>query len=261
MPARAMQRPRPTTNPDRTHAEQTARGGSLRLNDEVEDRGLIVIVEDEPVIAELERRYLSQAGFGVHLAGDGVSGLADIRRLAPVAAVVDVGLPGLDGTEIVRQLRAADDWTPVIFVTAHDDEVDRILGLELGGDDYLAKPFSPRELVARVRSLVRRAAAPAGVRVLRHGGIEVDLSLRVVRVAGRTVELTATEFGLLAHLLSRPGQVFTREQLLSAVWGVADYTGSRTVDMHVAQLRAKLGATDPIRTVRGVGYGIRDPEG
>lgn len=226
-----------------------------------EARGLIVVVEDEPVIAELERRYLSQAGFGVHVAGDGVTGLADIRRLAPVAAVVDVGLPGLDGTELVRRMRADDDWTPVIFVTAHDGEVDRVLGLELGGDDYLTKPFSPRELVARVRSLVRRAARPGSPRVLRHGDLEVDVGQRVVRVAGRPVELTATEFALLAHLLARPRQVFTREQLLSAVWGVADYAGSRTVDVHIAQLRAKLGGTDPVRTVRGVGYGIRSLEG
>jgi DNA-binding response OmpR family regulator len=226
-----------------------------------EARGLIVIVEDEPVIAELERRYLNQAGFGVHVASDGVIGLADIRRLSPVAAVVDVGLPGIDGTELVRRMRADDDWTPVIFVTAHDGEIDRVLGLELGGDDYLTKPFSPRELVARVRSLVRRAAGPGGARVLRFEELEVDSVQRVVRVAGQVVELTATEFDLLVHLLARPRQVFTREQLLSAVWGVADYVGSRTVDVHIAQLRAKLGGTDPVRTVRGVGYGIRSFDG
>ncbi len=246
-------RPRPTINPDPV---------PLRLNDGMEDaRGLIVVVEDEPVIAELERRYLGEAGFGVHVAADGLAGLADIRRLRPVAAVVDVGLPGLDGTELVRRMRADDDWTPVIFVTAHDGEIDRVLGLELGGDDYLTKPFSPRELVARVRSLVRRAAGPGGSRVIRHGDLEVDVEQRVVRVSDEVVELTATEFALLAHLLSRPRQVFTREQLLSAVWGVADYAGSRTVDMHVAQLRAKLRGTDPVRTVRGVGYGVRSLDG
>lgn len=251
MPARATPRARPTTNRD-----------ALRLNDGMDEaRGLIVVVEDEPVIAELERRYLSQAGFGVHVAGDGVTGLADIRRLGPVAVVVDVGLPGLDGTELVRRMRADDDWTPVIFVTAHDGEIDRVLGLELGGDDYLTKPFSPRELVARVRSLVRRASGPGGARVLRYDDLEVDIAQRIVRVAGHVVELTATEFGLLAHLLARPRQVFTREQLLSAVWGVADYGGSRTVDVHIAQLRAKLGGTDPIRTVRGIGYGIRSSAG
>lgn len=228
------------------------------MDDVAGERGLIVIVEDEPVIAELERRYLDQAGFGVHVATDGNAGLADIRRLAPVAAIVDVGLPGIDGTELVRRLRAAEDWVPVVFVTARDDEVERVLGLELGADDYLTKPFSPRELVARVRGLVRRAGDPGGSAVLRHGRIELDTRRHRVLVDGAETEFTATEFDLLAHLLGHPHQVFTREQLLSAVWGVADYSGSRTVDVHVAQLRAKLGGPDPIRTVRGVGYGLRD---
>jgi DNA-binding response OmpR family regulator len=221
------------------------------------DRGLVVVLEDERAIAEMERMYLQQAGFGVHVSADGPTGLADIRRLAPVAVIVDVGLPGMDGTEVVRRLRAADDWVPVVFVTAHDSEIDRVLGLELGADDYVTKPFSPRELVARVRGLVRRsnAVAPA---VRRSGRLELDEGARRLRVDGALVELTTTEFDLLAHLLSRPGQVFTREQLLSSVWGIADYSGTRTVDVHVAQLRAKLGDPDPIRTVRGVGYAIED---
>jgi DNA-binding response OmpR family regulator len=224
------------------------------------DRGLVVVLEDERAIAEMERLYLQQAGFGVHVAGDGHAGLADIRRLAPVAAIVDIGLPGLDGTEVVRRLRADGDWVPVIFVTAHDSEVDRVVGLELGADDYVTKPFSPRELVARVKGLVRRSAAPATGAPLRAGRIELDAATRRVRAGGAPVELTTTEFDLLAHLLSRPGQVFTREQLLSAVWGIADYSGTRTVDVHVAQLRAKLGDPDPIRTVRGVGYAIEAGE-
>jgi two-component system, OmpR family, response regulator len=218
------------------------------------DRGLVVVLEDERAIAEMERLYLQQAGFGVHVATDGHAGLADIRRLSPVAVIVDIGLPGLDGVEVVRRLRAADDWVPVVFVTAHDGEVDRVVGLEIGADDYVTKPFSPRELVARVKGLVRRAGAPASGAVRRVGRVELDAGTRRVRVDGEPAELTTTEFDLLAHLLSRPGQVFTREQLLSAVWGVADYSGSRTVDVHVAQLRAKLGDPDPIRTVRGVGY-------
>jgi DNA-binding response OmpR family regulator len=221
------------------------------------DRGLVVVLEDERAIAEMERMYLQQAGFGVHVSADGPTGLADIRRLSPVAVIVDVGLPGMDGTEVVRRLRADDDWVPVVFVTAHDSEIDRVLGLELGADDYVTKPFSPRELVARVRGLVRRSnvAAPA---VRRSGRLELDEGARRLRVDGELVELTTTEFDLLAHLLARPGQVFTREQLLSSVWGIADYSGTRTVDVHVAQLRAKLGDPDPIRTVRGVGYAIED---
>ncbi len=222
------------------------------------ERGMVVIVEDERTIAELERLYLTQAGFGVHVAGDGAQGIADIRRLSPVAAIIDVGLPGMDGTELVRRLRAEENWVPVVFVTAHDSEIDRVVGLELGADDYLTKPFSPRELVARVKGLVRRAAVPAAPAVRRAGRLELDERGRRATVGGAAVDLTATEFDLLAYLLAHPAQVFSREQLLSAVWGVADYSGSRTVDVHVAQLRAKLGEPDPIRTVRGVGYALQD---
>ena len=148
---------------------------------------------------------------------------------------------------------------PVVFVTAHDSEIDRVVGLELGADDYLTKPFSPRELVARVKGMVRRAAVPSAPTVRRAGRLELDERARRATLDGAAVELTATEFDLLAYLLAHPAQVFSREQLLSAVWGVADYSGSRTVDVHIAQLRAKLGQPDPIRTVRGVGYALQDP--
>lgn len=234
---------------------------AVGLNDSMADRGLVVIVEDEPAISDLQRMYLSQAGFGVHVAADGDTGLADIRRLSPVAAVVDVGLPGIDGTELVRRLRAESDWVPVIIVTAHDSELDRVLGLELGADDYVTKPFSPRELVARVRGLVRRSgmAGSAGAGQLEHGRIVLDPAERRVRAGDAEIGLTTTEFELLAYLLSHPRQVLTREQLLSAVWGTADYGQTRTVDVHIAQLRSKLGDPDPIRTVRGVGYGLTDP--
>jgi DNA-binding response OmpR family regulator len=221
-----------------------------------ESKGLIVIVEDERAIADLQRLYLSEAGFGVHVERDGLSGLASIRRLHPVAVVLDVGLPGLDGIEICRRMRAVDDWTPVIFVTARDDEIDRILGLELGADDYLTKPFSPRELVARIKTILRRHAGiplPAPVAA---GTVTLDAARRRVEASGRPIDLTSTEFELLAKLMSSPGQVFTREQLLSSVWGQADYGLGRTVDVHVAQLRAKLGADSPIRTSRGVGYSV-----
>ena len=234
----------------------------------VDARGLVLVAEDERAIADLERLYLTEAGFGVHVERDGDAALAAVERLRPVAIVLDVGLPGRDGLEVCRALRARGDWTPVVFVTARDDEIDRILGLELGGDDYLTKPFSPRELVARIRSLLRRTAlagTPATLTVGEgDGAVELDPARRAVRAAGRPVQLTAMEFDLLAKLMSAPGRVFTREQLLSSVWGQADYgpsrasggTGGRTVDVHVAQLRAKLGPASPIRTSRGVGYSV-----
>lgn len=217
-------------------------------------RGLVVIVEDEPAIADVERLYLTQAGFGVHLERNGVDGLAAIRTLRPVVAILDVGLPGMDGIELCRTLRAEGDWTPIVFVTARDDEVDRVLGIELGGDDYLTKPFSPRELVARIRGLLRRQDGPPAPGPIVVGAVAVDPSRRSVTSAGEDVALTATEFDLLAKLMSSPGQVFSREQLLSSVWGHVDYGGGRTVDVHVAQLRSKLGPEHPIKTVRGVGY-------
>lgn len=219
-------------------------------------RGLVVVVEDDPAIAAVERLYLTDAGFGVHLARDGADGLAAIRRLRPVAVVLDVGLPSMDGIDLCRALRAEDDWTPIVFVSARDEEVDRILGLELGGDDYLTKPFSPRELVARVRGLLRRQRGP-GAEPIQLGRVRIDPASRTVRAGDIEVELTATEFDLLAHLCGAPGQVLTRDQLMSAVWSQAGYVGGRTVDVHVSQLRAKLGAASPIVTVRGVGYSAR----
>ena len=219
----------------------------------------MLVVEDEPAIAELERLYLSREGFGVHVERDGTSGLAAARRLRPVAVVLDVGLPGMDGTAVCRALRDAGDWTPVLFVTARDDEVDRVVGLELGADDYLTKPFSPRELVSRVKAVLRRTQGTTASPALVVGPVRLEPDThRVVVTAGDgSVELalTATEFALLAALLRRPGVVLPREQLLSQVWGYAAAAGTRTVDVHVAQLRAKLGpAADVIRTVRGVGY-------
>ncbi|MFG2101352.1 response regulator [Micromonospora echinaurantiaca] len=222
---------------------------------DAQPRGLVLVVEDEPAIADLVRLYLSRDGFGVHLERDGAAGLAAARRLRPVACVLDIALPGLTGTEVCRRLREAGDWTPVIFLTARDDEVDRVVGLELGADDYVTKPFSPRELVARVRAVLRRTAGPPEVdrpRVV--GQVTLDPVRRTVAVAGAPVQLTSTEFDLLAHLMARPGRVFTREELLAAVWGYAAHAGTRTVDVHVAQVRAKLGGASVIRTHRGVGY-------
>ncbi|MFK0008067.1 response regulator transcription factor [Paenarthrobacter sp. NPDC090520] len=224
-----------------------------------DSRGLVLIAEDERAIADIQRLYLSRAGFGVHVESDGLVALSQIRRLRPVAVILDVGLPGMDGIELCRSLRQADDWTPVLFVTARDEEVDRVLGLELGADDYLTKPFSPSELVARVKAVLRRTSGVPGSKRLVLGPLEVDPLHRTARANGADVVLTATEFDLLAFLMQQPGRVFSREQLLSAVWGQANYAAGRTVDVHIAQLRAKLGAYSPIVTSRGVGYSAAQP--
>ncbi|WP_030713165.1 response regulator transcription factor [Streptomyces sp. NRRL F-2580] len=224
-----------------------------------ESKGLVLIVEDERHISDVQRLYLSREGFGVHVEADGSAGLAAARRMRPVAIVLDIGLPGMDGISFCRALRDAGDWTPVLLVTARGEEADRILGLELGADDYLTKPFSPRELVARVKTVLRRAAGPPVRPAESLGGLSVDPVSRTVRRGGEPVELTATEFNLLAHLLRHVGQVFTREQLLAQVWGYPGYRDTRMVDVFVSQLRAKLGDASPIRTVRGVGYSAIAP--
>ncbi len=223
-------------------------------------RGLVLHVEDEPAIRDVVRMYLSREGFGVVGVTSGEDALAELRRNRPVAVILDVGLPGIDGIEVCRTMRAENDWTPVLFCTARDDEVDRVMGLELGADDYITKPFSPRELVARVKAAVRRAAGPESASaVLRVGQVSLDRSTHRVGVGDEDVQLTATEFDLLAHLMARPGRVFTREELLSEVWGYSSAGGTRTVDVHIAQVRSKLGDASPIRTVRGVGYSAADP--
>ena len=227
----------------------------MLLNGRMEEsRGLVLVAEDEQAIADIQRLYLGRAGFGVHVERDGVSALAQIKRLKPVAVILDVGLPGLDGIELCRQLRQAEDWTPVLFVTARDEEVDRVLGLELGADDYLTKPFSPSELVARLKAVLRRTEGTPRPKPLVLGSVELDPLNRTARAGTEELTLTATEFDLLAYLMAQPGRVFSREQLLSAVWGQASYAAGRTVDVHIAQLRAKLGGHSPIATSRGVGY-------
>jgi len=226
-------------------------------------RGLIMVVEDESAIADVIRLNLTKAGYGVHIERDGTSGLAAIRALKPAAVILDIGLPGLDGIEVCRRLRSENDWTPVLFVTARDDEVDRIIGLELGADHYVTKPFSPRELVARVTSVLRRTQGNQGSDGsqpnLVVGDVRLDPDERRAFVGENEVELTATEFDLLGYLMRRPGRVFSREQLISDVWGYSAAGGVRTVDVHIAQVRAKLGGASPIRTVRGVGYAVDSP--
>ncbi|RKR89406.1 DNA-binding response OmpR family regulator [Micromonospora pisi] len=231
------------------------------MTDDVPARGLVLVVEDEPAIADLVRLYLAREGFGVQVERDGSAGLAAARRLRPIACVLDISLPGLAGTEVCRRMRETGDWTPVIFLTARDDETDRIVGLELGADDYVTKPFSPRELVARVRAVLRRTAGtPDRAERRREAGpVTLDPARRTVSVAGAPVQLTSTEFDLLAYLMARPGRVFTRDELLAAVWGYAAHAGTRTVDVHVAQVRGKLGTgASVIRTHRGVGYACAD---
>ncbi|CAN5450583.1 response regulator transcription factor [soil metagenome] len=223
---------------------------------ETPPRGLVLVVEDEPAIADIQRRYLTREGFGVHVESDGDGAVAAVERLRPVAIVLDIGLPGRDGVAVCRALRERGDWTPILFVTARDDETDRIIGLEIGADDYLTKPFSPRELVARVKAILRRGAAPGRARILSAGEVRLDPDTRRVLVAGAEVSLTTTEFNLLHALLLAAGRVVERAELMASAWGVADYGSSRTVDVHVAQLRAKLGAAQPIETVRGVGYRV-----
>lgn len=222
------------------------------------DRGLVLVVEDESAIADVIRMNLVRAGYGVHIERDGEAALGAVLRLHPVAVVLDIGLPKLDGIEVCRRMRARDDWTPVLFVSARDDEVDRILGLELGADDYITKPFSARELVARVRGMLRRSSLGAQpiTAALEIGDVRLVPDEHRVFVDGTEVALTATEFDLLSFLMRRPGRVFSREQLISEVWGYAAMAGARTVDVHIAQIRAKLGAAGPIRTVRGVGYAV-----
>ncbi len=218
----------------------------------------ILVVEDEPAIARLLRDYLEQAGFAVLVAGDGDAALRTARAAKPDLVVLDLGLPGRDGLDVTRELRRFFD-TPIIVVTARGEETDRIVGLELGADDYVVKPFSPKEVVARVRAVLRRAEArQEATAVIRVADVEIDVSRMRVTVGGRTVDLTATEFQLLASLAREPGRVFTRGQLLDAVHGVAFESYERAIDAHVKNLRRKIeptpGAPRYLQTVYGVGY-------
>jgi DNA-binding response OmpR family regulator len=219
------------------------------------ENGTVVVVEDDPHIADLVDLYLRRDGYRVLLAPDGEKGLALFAQEDPWIVILDVGLPGAkDGFDVCREIRAKSK-VPVLFLTARDDEVDRILGLELGADDYLVKPFSPRELVARVRAILRRTReAPAPQEVVTIEALEVDLRRREVRRAGEVVALTTREFDLLAFLANNIGLALSRQQLLSGVWGSDWYGDERTVDVHVAQLRKKLGPELPLATVWGVGY-------
>ncbi|MCB0995505.1 MAG: response regulator transcription factor [Acidimicrobiales bacterium] len=200
--------------------------------------------------------YLRQDGYRVYQAGDGATGLARVRDHDPRLVVLDVGLPGdLDGLDVCRRLRAASD-VPIIMLTARDGEIDRVLGLELGADDYVTKPFSPRELVARVRAILRRAEGPREHRSapLEAGGVTVDTGRREASVNGSPVALATKEFELLQFFAEHPGLALSRRQILDGVWGVDWYGDDRTVDVHVRQLRKKLGDAFALTTVWGIGY-------
>jgi DNA-binding response OmpR family regulator len=213
---------------------------------------LIMVVEDEPNIGALVRTYLERAGFRALWVRSGEDALAELGRHAVKLIVLDIGLPGIDGFEVCRRVGGR---VPVIMLTARDELPDRIAGLELGADDYVVKPFSPRELTARVAAVLRRGDRNASHDdVTELGAVTLARAAREVRVEGREVELTQREFDLLEFLVRHAGQVVTRDQLLESVWGFLSPGETRTVEVHVAQLRKKLGHPELIRTVRGLGY-------
>jgi DNA-binding response OmpR family regulator len=219
---------------------------------------LVLLVDDEPSILQLARMYLEREGFHVQDAADGQAALDAVNRLHPALVVLDVMLPGLDGLEVCRRLRAANDDIPILMLTARDEDIDKILGLELGADDYLTKPFNPRELVARVKAILRRSdgKAPAAAgRPIHLGDLTIDPASREARLGARLVDLRTQEFDLLLTLAEHRGLVLSREQLLQKAWGFDFYGQTRTVDVHIAHLRRKLeGAAVRIETVTGVGY-------
>jgi len=218
---------------------------------------LILVVDDEPNIVHLARMYLEREGFRVQSVGDGRSALQAVDRLKPALMILDLMLPEVDGMEVCRRLRAQESVLPILMLTARDEDVDKILGLEMGADDYLTKPFNPREMVARVKAILRREARTSEpvTGPLHIGDLVIDSARREVTVSGRSVEMRAQEFDLLVVFAEHKGLVLTREQLLQKAWGYEYYGLSRTVDVHVGHLRRKLtGSTVNIETVTGVGY-------
>jgi two-component system catabolic regulation response regulator CreB len=223
----------------------------------------ILVVEDEPAIADTVVYALATDGFAPHWAASGEAALAAAAATPFALAVVDIGLPDINGLELFRRLQAAQPALPVIFLTARSGEIDRVVGLELGADDYVAKPFSPRELVARVRTVLRRSQRPAAVAApAAAAAFAVDDERKLIRFHGRPLELSRTEYRLLKVLIGRPGRVFSRDELMERAWDDPAAAFDRTVDAHVKALRAKLRAVapgeDPIVTHRGMGYSLRE---
>ena len=223
----------------------------------VQEPGTIVVVEDDPNIADLIDMYLRRDGHRVITVDRGEAGLEAVAREKPRLVILDVGLPGsVDGFEVCRRIRATST-VPVLMLTARDEEIDRVLGFELGADDYVTKPFSPRELAARVKAIIRRADGPPPAttgEVITAGSVEVDLGRREARIESAVVPLATREFDLLAYLARNRGLALSRQQLLDGVWGPGWYGDERTVDVHVGQLRKKFGPALDLRTVWGVGY-------
>ena len=215
--------------------------------------GTILLVEDEPSVGELVRGYLERDGYRVIWVRSGEEGLVELERHQIRIVILDIGLPGMDGFEVCRTIRGRSK-VPIMMLTARDEEPDRVVGLEVGADDYLTKPFSPRELAARIKAILRRTEPQAATDVLALGDVMLNRETHDVTIAGESVDLTAKEFDLLAYFLLNPGTVLSRDVLLDRVWGVAYPGGTRTVDVHVAQLRRKLGRPNLIRTLRGSGY-------
>jgi DNA-binding response OmpR family regulator len=215
--------------------------------------GTVLLVEDEHSIGSMTRGYLERSGWRVVWVRTGEEALAELGRHQVRIVILDIRLPGIDGFDVARLVRTRSD-VPILMLTARDEEPDRVAGLELGADDYLTKPFSPRELVARMKAVLRRTDGRSAEDVLTLSDVELNRNAREVAVDGQPVDLTTKEFDLLATLLENPGIVVSRDQLLDRVWGMTYPGGTRTVDVHVAQLRRKLGRPELIRTVRGAGY-------
>jgi DNA-binding response OmpR family regulator len=215
--------------------------------------GTVLLVEDEPSVGELVRGYLAKDGYSVVWARTGEDALVELGRHPVRLVLLDIGLPGKDGFDVCREIRARSR-VPIMMLTARDEEPDKVVGFELGADDYVTKPFSPRELVARMKAVLRRSESQQQGDIVELGDVVLDRESRDVTVAGRAVELTAKEFDLLAYFISNSGSVLSRDLLLDRVWGITYPGGTRTVDVHVAQLRRKLARPDLIRTLRGAGY-------
>jgi len=215
--------------------------------------GTVLLVEDEPSVGELVRSYLTRDGYTVVWVRSGEEALVELGRHPVRLVLLDVGLPGKDGFDVCREMRGRSQ-VPIVMLTARDEEPDRIVGFELGADDYVTKPFSPRELVARMKAVLRRSENQRPGDVIELGDVEVHRESRDVVAGGRPVELTAKEFDLLAFFIENTGSVLSRDVLLDRVWGLTYPGGTRTVDVHVAQLRRKLGRPELIRTLRGAGY-------
>jgi len=218
----------------------------------------ILIIEDEPELVKVLRSYLENAGYAVLTAARGDTGLALYKEKSPDLVLLDLNLPGMDGIDVTREIRHLGN-VPLLILTARVEETDRLVGLELGADDYIPKPYSPREVVARVRAVLRRAGSTSAASgMIKYGGLEIDVDSHIARLDERELDLTPMEFSLLAALAAQPGRAFSRLQLLEAAQGVAYEGYERTIDSHIKNLRAKLGDTPPrIETVFGIGYRYR----